>query len=96
MMVIDVNIEPDESSLSEIVVVGYGASNDYQRPDYTYQPPRPVGGNTKFMEYIRGNMRYPSDEINEGIKGDCKSKGYNRNLWTNIKFRGFEELGGKI
>lgn len=71
---IDVNMEPDLNSLSEIVVTAYGSSDDYERPDYSYTPPEPIGGNGKFKDYIKENIQYPESGLAENTKGTVKLK----------------------
>ncbi len=71
---IDANIEPDISALSEIVVVDYGVSSNYQKPEYAYTPPKPVGGNGKFKDYVKENIRYPESGLEDKIKGTVKLK----------------------
>ncbi len=71
---IDVNIEPDVNSLSEIVVTGYGVDKDVGNAPYSYTPPMPKGGNGLFREYIEQNIRYPSAGLDEKIKGTVKLK----------------------
>jgi hypothetical protein len=66
-----INMEPDEVSLNEVVVVGYGISKsskttgigneaynaNYQETGYT--PPLPVDGKNNFDKYIEDNIRIP-------------------------------------
>lgn len=59
----EVKMAPDITSLSEVVVVGYGtARNSGISEDETpgYQPPAPVDGRNSFNKYIEDNIRKPS------------------------------------
>ena len=83
---IDVNIEPDVTALSEIVVTGYasqkkidmtGAVSSVSVEDntpYNFTPPQPVGGQGKFKEYIHENLKYPDAGLKEQVKGTVKLK----------------------
>lgn len=85
---IDINIEPDLTSLSEIVVTGYATQSrknitgavstvtmdDLENASYQYDPPKPVGGSGKFKDYVEENMRYPDSGLEEKIKGTVKLK----------------------
>lgn len=85
---IDVNIEPDVTALSEIVVTGYatqkrkdvtGAVSTVEMDDseiraIRYDPPKPVGGNGNFRDYIKENMKYPQSGLESNIKGTVKLK----------------------
>jgi TonB family protein len=81
-----VAIEPDITSLSEIVVIGYGAQakrdltgavsafENETQDTYNYVPPMPAGGNSSFKTYVKENMRYPVSALEQGIKGIVKLK----------------------
>lgn len=71
---IDIAMEPDITSLSEIVVVAYGTSSDHEKPEYSFIPPKPEGGNGNFKDYIKENIRYPESGIEEKTKGTVKLK----------------------
>lgn len=81
-----VAIEPDITTLSEIVVIGYGTQtkkdisgavspfeNDSQNTS-SYIPPMPVGGNNSFKAYVKENLRYPASSLDQGIRGTVKLK----------------------
>jgi len=70
---VNVKLEPDFSTLSEIVVVGYGESTGEESPDYSFTPPTPVGGKITFKKYVRENIKYPED-IEDQIKGTVRLK----------------------
>ncbi len=69
---VNVNIEPDITALSEIVVVGYGTEQDAEETEYSFTPPRPEGGQSAFRNYVKEYMRYPGSGLEEGIKGTVK------------------------
>jgi TonB family protein len=69
-----VNIEPDITALSEIVVTGYGSQESEEEPGYSFTPPRPVGGQTVFKNYVNEYLRYPESGMDKEIKGTVKLK----------------------
>ena len=71
---IDVNIEPDITALSEIVVAGYEQSSETKKSSYSFIPPKPVDGNEKFKDYVKANLRYPSSGLEDKVKGTVKLK----------------------
>jgi len=71
---IDVTIDPDVTALSEIVVVGSGASGNSDGSEYSYTPPTPVGGNGEFKNFVEKNIHYPNSGLAEQIKGTVKLK----------------------
>lgn len=71
---VNVNIEPDITALSEIVVTGYGTQNFEEEPEYSFTPPRPVGGQTVFKNYVREYLKYPESGLDKEIKGTVKLK----------------------
>jgi TonB family protein len=71
---VNVNIEPDITALSEIVVTGYGTQESEEEPEYSFTPPRPVGGQTVFKNYVNEYLRYPESGMDKEIKGTVKLK----------------------
>lgn len=78
---VNVHIQPDVNTLSEIVVIGYGAqakkdlsgaAYGIQENQSTYIPPMPVVGNSNFKKYVKDNIRYPASGIAQGIKGSVR------------------------
>lgn len=60
-------VSPDtnRSALSEVVLAGYGRSENKAGKKDTltgYSPPQPVGGKTAFDNYILENLHYPDSE----------------------------------
>jgi len=70
--VVDIALAADVTALSEIVVVGYASSSANEPAPYSYTPPRPVGGQANFKEYIKSNLRYPASGKAAGITGSVK------------------------
>lgn len=62
---VDVQLEADVTALSEVVVTGYGISQDDSQ-DVIIRA-KPITGNAEFKKYIENNLRYPSDTTE--IKG---------------------------
>ena len=72
---IDIVLEPDYTSLSEIIVTGYGASSrNFNKAEETKIQPEPVGGARAFKDYIKENLQYPDSDLSEKIKGVVKLK----------------------
>jgi TonB family protein len=71
---VNVNIEPDITALSEIVVTGYGTQEPEETPEFSFIPPRPVGGQTVFKNYVNEYLRYPESGLDMEIKGTVKLK----------------------
>jgi TonB family protein len=71
---VNVNIEPDITALSEIVVTGYGTQSSEEEPEYSFTPPRPVGGQTVFKNYVTEYLKYPESALDKQILGTVKLK----------------------
>lgn len=85
---INIIIEPDLTSLSEIVVTGYATQkrsnitgavssveiDDHENRAYRYDPPQPVGGNGNFKDHVKENIKYPASGLEDNIKGTVKLK----------------------
>ena len=57
--VMQVELDPSEMALSEVVVVGYGAAKRAEVEQTGYQSPQPVTGRSNFNRYIEENIRRP-------------------------------------
>ena len=85
--VVDVSLYADVTSLSEVVVVGYSNSQE-ETPAYSFTPPKPSGGQSKFNDYIKANLRYPASGLSTEIKGSVKvqftitATGAMTNIWV--------------
>ena len=68
---LDMNIalSPDMSSLSEVVVVGYGTQRE---ADPASTAATPVGGMRSFKQYLKESLRHPPEVAVEEVKGTVK------------------------
>jgi TonB family protein len=65
---LDVEMSPDVTALSEVVVTGYGVSNsDKTYP--TFEMATPEIGRRAFKKYLEDNVKYPSEATNQKIEG---------------------------
>lgn len=65
---INVQLDPDVSSLSEVVVVGYGiASDDNDEPKIILAMPE--GGRLAYNQYLEKNLRYPELALENNVEG---------------------------
>lgn len=62
---ITIEMEPDVAQLSEIVVT-YGSKTEY---DNTYYEAEPTGGYAAFNSYIKNNLIYPEEALENKTKG---------------------------
>ena len=67
----DVELEPDEMALEEVVVIGYGDEGETEGfiPVISAQP---QGGNSGYKRYLKDSLRYPADALNNKIEGKVK------------------------
>lgn len=67
----DVELEPDEMALEEVVVIGYGNEGETEEfiPVISAQP---QGGNSGYKRYLKDSLRYPADALNDKIEGKVK------------------------
>ncbi|PIQ49300.1 MAG: hypothetical protein COW03_05745 [Cytophagales bacterium CG12_big_fil_rev_8_21_14_0_65_40_12] len=61
-----IKLEPDITSLAEVVVTGYGT---YAQPEDLSRSAAPEIGNKEFNQYIKENLVYPRQAENQKIKG---------------------------
>jgi TonB family protein len=65
---LNVALEADVSSLSEIVVVGYGSKNmESEIPTYEFASPE--GGRTAYKQYLTTHLKYPTQAIENNVEG---------------------------
>ncbi|MCJ7447248.1 MAG: carboxypeptidase-like regulatory domain-containing protein [Bacteroidales bacterium] len=57
--VMQVELDPSEMALSEVVVVGYGTAKRAEAEQTDYQSPQPVTGRSNFNRYIEENIKRP-------------------------------------
>ncbi|MDZ7605267.1 MAG: TonB family protein [Cyclobacteriaceae bacterium] len=69
---VDVALSSDMTALSEIVVIGYGSSATNDPAPYSYSPPKPVGRQAKFKDYIDKNLQYPASMLASGVMGTVR------------------------
>ncbi|MEM6844483.1 MAG: TonB family protein [Bacteroidota bacterium] len=63
-----IRLEADLQALSEVVVVGYGKK---KKTDNS-QPAYPLPSHKEFREYLKTNLRYPTDAQIQGVGGTVK------------------------
>lgn len=57
------------AALSEVVVTGYATDADTQQDSRKFEVSTPLDGNSDFKKYIKGNLVYPTQANEAGIKG---------------------------
>ena len=63
---VNIRLDPSLSSLSEVVVTGYGVSKSepaIENQPEGYLPPQPAGGKSAFDKYIQANIVWPDTSI---------------------------------
>lgn len=65
---VNVQLEPDVSSLSEVVVVGYSESDD-ENEEPKIELATPEGGRAAYKQYLEKNLRYPDLALENNIEG---------------------------
>ena len=63
---LNIRLDPSLSSLSEVVVTGYGvrkSESEHETQPGGYLPPIPAGGKSVFDKYIRANLVWPDTVI---------------------------------
>ncbi len=71
---VNVNLGPDLTQLSEVVVTGAAARDDSQNPS-AVRLAEPAGGRKAYDKYLENSLRYPVEAITKKIKG-----------WVTVKF----------
>lgn len=66
---VNVQLEPDVASLSEVVVVGYGTESEFEFEGTEWEPAEPAGGKRAFKRYLESNLRYPEVAIENNVEG---------------------------
>ncbi|MBY0433884.1 MAG: TonB family protein [Cyclobacteriaceae bacterium] len=69
---VDVQMNSDVKQLSEVVVVGYGASRDDSNRDEDYpsvELATPEGGRSAFQKYLEKNIQYPAQALTNKTEG---------------------------
>lgn len=65
---LDVQLAPDVSALSEVVVVGYAATGD-EDEEPKIELAVPEGGRTAYKQYLEKNLHYPELALENQIEG---------------------------
>lgn len=65
---VNVQLEPDVSSLSEVVVVGYSQMDD-ENEEPKIELATPEGGRAAYKQYLEKNLRYPDLALENNIEG---------------------------
>jgi TonB family protein len=65
----DVQLQEDDSALSEVVVTGYGVAGNDARKESSQQLAEPVGGKHAFDVYLNRQVRYPNVAANRRVQG---------------------------
>jgi TonB family protein len=67
---VNVVLKADVTSLSEVVVVGYGNSGGNNEPEpETFELAEPVGGRDEFQKYLDEQKKYPQQAIDQKAEG---------------------------
>jgi TonB family protein len=65
---VNINLGPDLTQLSEVVVTGAAARDDSQNPPVV-RLAEPAGGRRAYDKYLENSLRYPVEAITKKIKG---------------------------
>ncbi len=65
---VNINLGPDLTQLSEVVVTGAAARDDSQNPPVV-RLAEPAGGRKAYDNYLENSLRYPAEAIIKKIKG---------------------------
>jgi TonB family protein len=63
-----IQLNEDLTSLSEVVVTGYGVSTS-DDSETTYEMAAPAGGRRAFKQYLEKNLRYPAVAMEKKVEG---------------------------
>jgi TonB family protein len=66
---INVRLNEDVTSLSEVVVTGYGTSTNASGTTSTFEMAEPDGGRRSFKKYLEKNLQYPPAALENRIEG---------------------------
>lgn len=65
---LNVALEEDKATLSEVVVIGYGSQTQgFFSPEKT--APEPQGGRREFKNYLERSVKYPQEAVGKKIEG---------------------------
>jgi TonB family protein len=66
---LSITLQPDQQSLSEVVVTGYGSQANQETPPTQYVPSLPQGGMKELKSHIESNLQYPEAAKKQKVKG---------------------------
>lgn len=66
---VNVQLAPDVSELSEVVVVGYGTGEEKELEDIKWELTEPEGGKKAYRNYLESNLRYPQVALENKVEG---------------------------
>ncbi len=66
---INVQMAPDVSELSEVVVTGYGTGEEKEFEGTMWELTEPVGGKKEYRNYLEKNIQYPQVALENNIEG---------------------------
>ncbi|MBA4054644.1 MAG: hypothetical protein C0490_08030, partial [Marivirga sp.] len=66
---VDLQMSEDIAQLSEVVVVGYGASPLGDKLTEPLELAEPAGGRRAFKQYLEQNLRYPEQALANNVEG---------------------------
>ncbi|HEX5171170.1 MAG TPA: TonB family protein [Cyclobacteriaceae bacterium] len=66
---LDVQLAPDVSELSEVVVTGYGTGDEPSMEDIKWEITEPKGGKKAYRNYLEQNLHYPALAIQNNTEG---------------------------
>lgn len=67
--VLNIQLEPDATSLAELVVTGIGMTDDKEDDMSSYAIAKPKGGYPSFNRYLRNNIKYPEAAKTQKVRG---------------------------
>ncbi|MCX8490752.1 MAG: TonB family protein, partial [Cyclobacteriaceae bacterium] len=89
---VNINLDPDLTQLSEVVVTGTAAS-DYSQNSPIVKPAEPAGGRKAYDKYLKNSLRYPVEAKIKKIKGRVTVKFTVRTDGTLDEFSVVKSLG---
>lgn len=66
---VNVALNEDVTSLSEVVVVGYGSTSVNTPPNTTFRSAEPIRGRIDFKKYLENAVKYPAEAVSKKIEG---------------------------
>lgn len=66
---INVALDEDVTSLSEVVVIGYESTSVNTPQNTTFRSAEPIGGRTDFKKYLENVVKYPAEALTKKVEG---------------------------